>query len=95
MKHFPLPSKPSAKLAKQNFGLTATRRTVAAMPGMEEALSALGGATTQVGLISSLRTGNVVIDMIICMLIPLLFSGARPGNCLRPVLCLGPLVFGL
>lgn len=60
------------------------------MAGMEETLSALNGATTQMGLVNSLRTGNMMIDMLICMLIPLLFSGTRPAECLRRVLCSRP-----
>ena len=32
-------------------------------------------ALSQFGLINSLRTGNVVLDMLVCMLVPLLFGG--------------------
>lgn len=40
--------------------------------------SAPGGmdaATTQFGLINSLRTGNVILDMLVCMAVPMLFGG--------------------
>jgi hypothetical protein len=36
---------------------------------------ALGGMTTQFGLINSLRTGNMLLDMLVCMIVPLLFGG--------------------
>lgn len=35
----------------------------------------LGGMTTQFGLINSLRTGNMLLDMMVCMVVPLLFGG--------------------
>ena len=31
--------------------------------------------TAQLGLTNALRTGNVIIDMLMCMLIPLFFGG--------------------
>jgi len=38
-------------------------------------MDGMGGMTTQFGLINSLRTGNVVLDMMVCMVVPLLFGG--------------------
>jgi len=38
-------------------------------------MEGLEGAASQFGLISALRTGNAIVDMAICMLIPLLFGG--------------------
>jgi hypothetical protein len=37
--------------------------------------NALGNMGSQLGLINSLRTGNIILDMVICMMIPLLFQG--------------------
>jgi hypothetical protein len=44
----------------------------------------LGGMTTQFGLINSLRTGNMMLDMMVCMIVPLLFGGI--GQLLRDMM---------
>jgi hypothetical protein len=36
--------------------------------------NALNGLSSQFGIINSLRTGNVVVDMVICMMIPVAFK---------------------
>ena len=46
-------------------------------------LDAMGGQAAQFGLINSFRTGNVVLDMLVCMLIPMLFGGI--GSVLQTV----------
>jgi len=35
----------------------------------------LDAMTTQVGFMNALRTGNIVLDMILCMIVPIIFGG--------------------